>query len=221
MSLRGLRAVPFLLLTWASTALGHARLTSPTPRSSADDIKDFNGGLTRCTDEATTVRPTVVVAGSMLRVTWDETVNHPGCFVLSLRQQPDGEFEDLATIAHSNAPPSPTQQNPRKYSATIQVPDVTCEHCVLLLRQIMLGTQTEPCPPATIPTGATYYSCADLRLVPPGTDAGVEEDGGSEPSPGDSPEDLNGCGCGSSGDALVPLLVLAGAAHLLTWRRRS
>jgi uncharacterized protein (TIGR03382 family) len=221
MPLRGLSAVPFLLLIWASSALGHVRLTSPTPRSPADDIKDFNGGLARCTDEATTVRPTVVVAGSVLRVTWDETVNHPGCFVLSLRQQPDGEFEELATVEHSNTPPSPTQQNPRKYSANVQLPDVTCEHCVLLLRQIMLGTQTEPCPPASVPTGATYYSCADLRLVPPGTDAGVEGDGGSELGPDDGTEDMNGCGCGSSSNALVPLLVLTGTAHLLARRRQS
>jgi hypothetical protein len=221
MPLRGLRAVPFLLLTWAGAALGHARLTSPTPRSPADDIKDFNGGLARCADAQSSVPATVVVAGSVLRVTWDETVNHPGCFLVSLRHQPGGAFEELAHIKHSDAPPSPTQQSPRRYSADIQLPDVTCEHCVLLLRQIMLGTTTEPCPPASIPTNASYYTCADLRLVASGADAGVAGDGGSEPGPGDGSEAEDGCGCGMSGDALAPLLVVAGTARLLSRRRRS
>jgi MYXO-CTERM domain-containing protein len=220
MPLCGLRAVPFLVLMWASTAFGHARLTSPPPRSQADDIKDFNGGLARCTDEASSVPAKAVVAGSVFKVKWDETVNHPGCFVISLRQQPEGAFEELATVPHSNASPSPTQQNPRKYSTDIRLPEVTCDHCVLLLRQIMLGTQKAPCPPASIPTGASYYSCADLRLLPPGTDLGVEGDEGSEPDPNDGADAMNGCGCGMSGDALVPLLGMAGLARLLARRRR-
>lgn len=212
MPLCRLRVVPLLVLTWASAALGHARLTSPPPRSQADDIKDFNGGLVRCTDEESSVPAKAVVAGSVLTVKWQETVNHPGCFVLSLRQQPEGAFEELATVPHSNAAPSPTQQNPRRYSADIQLPEVTCEHCVLLLRQIMLGSQTEPCPPASIARGASYYSCAEVRLVPPGTEVGAED---PEPDSSDGAEDMNGCGCGMSGDALIPLLGVAGLAWLL------
>jgi Lytic polysaccharide mono-oxygenase, cellulose-degrading len=223
MPLRGLRAVPFLLLAWTSVALGHARLTQPTPRSPADDIKDFTGGLARCTDEATTVPATEVQSGSVLRVTWDETVNHPGCFLFSLRQQPDGAFEELANIKHSSAPPAPTYTNPRKYSADIQLPAVTCDRCVLLMRQIMLGSESYPCPPATIPANATYYSCADLRLVAAGTDGGDAGvvDGGSEPGQSDGTEADTGCGCGTSGDALTALLAAGMTALLLARRPRT
>ena len=219
MPLRGLRAVPFLLLAWTSSALGHARLTQPTPRSPADDIKDFSGGLARCTDEASAVPATEVRSGSMLRVTWDETVNHPGCFLFSLRQQPDGAFEELANVKHSSAPPAPTYTNPRKYSADIQLPAVTCDHCVLLMRQIMLGSESDPCPPASIPANITYYSCADLRLVTALSDGGVETDGGVSGT--DDTGADSGCGCGMSGDALIPLLVAGMAALLLARRRRT
>lgn len=92
-----------LVVASASAASGHARLTQPTPRSPADDIKDFNGGIARCADEPTTVPVTIRGAGTRLRVTWDETVNHPGCFLFSLRVQEGGEFEELANIKHLRA----------------------------------------------------------------------------------------------------------------------
>jgi MYXO-CTERM domain-containing protein len=212
-----LEVVPLLVLAWSSAANGHARLTQPTPRSPADDIKDFNGGLARCANEPSAVPVNTRASGSRLKVTWDETVSHPGCFLFSLRVQQDGEFQELANIKHSSAPPNPTEQNPRKYSADIQLPEVLCDRCVLLMRQIMLGSETAPCPPASIPANVSYYSCADLKLVAPG-DGGIidpEPDAGT----GDPPEDTGGCGCGTSGDAISPLLAL-GMGMLLRARRR-
>jgi MYXO-CTERM domain-containing protein len=204
------KVVPWLVLAWVSAASGHARLTQPTPRSHADDIKDFNGGLARCADEPSSVPATTRASGSLLRVTWDETVNHPGCFLFSLRVQQDGEFQELANIKHSSAPPTPTAQNPRKYSADIQLPEVLCDHCVLLMRQIMLGSETDPCPPASIPANVSYYSCADLKLVTPGEGDII-----------DTPEGGNGCGCGTSGDAIIPLFAIAMGALLRARRRRT
>jgi MYXO-CTERM domain-containing protein len=212
------KVVPLLVLAWASAASGHTRLTQPTPRSPADDIKDFNGGLARCTDEPSAVPVTTLVSGTLLRVTWDETVNHPGCFLFSLRVQREGTFEELANIKHSSALPAPTEQNPRRYSADIQLPAVTCDRCVLLMRQIMLASETAQCPPASIPANVSYYSCADLKLVASG-DGGVIEprpDAGT----GDAPEDAGGCGCRTSGDSLIPLLAI-GMAVLLRARRRT
>lgn len=76
----------------------------------------------------------------------------------------DGESRE--TTPSSGNATSAQGAVPRPYTATVQLPaGVTCTQCTLQLRQIMLAAETDPCPPATIAAGATYYTCADVTLT--------------------------------------------------------
>src|SRR3954454_13678573 len=94
------------LLTPA-TALAHARLVSPTPRNTRDDVKDGTGapcGGARSTNVH------AFHAGSTLKVDWEETVNHDGHFEILFSNASDQGFaflkdasgKTLDNVAHSN-----------------------------------------------------------------------------------------------------------------------
>ena len=135
---------------------GHALLTSPKPRDNSDLYKDPNGPC----GVGKTTNPSVLTSGSTLTVNWTETVNHPGCFLFDLSTDGDKTWQLLANVKHVA-----TGTTPRPYTAQVQLPGgVTCSNCTFRMRQIMYGTDADPCPPATIPMGATYYSCADVTL---------------------------------------------------------
>src|SRR6185436_18440417 len=63
-------------------------------------------------------------------------------------------------------PTNPTNSNPRQWSVSVTLPSTPCTACTMRLRQLMLNTDVadSACPPATIPSGATYYSCANVVL---------------------------------------------------------
>src|SRR4051794_9371055 len=82
-------AVPAFALTSAiaSTAHGHARLKSPAPRDNHSDYKSppvggVGTGEPCGVARATTQPNTVLTPGAALTVSWEETVTHPGCFVV-------------------------------------------------------------------------------------------------------------------------------------------
>lgn len=154
-TLAGLLALALLGSSGMSHA--HALLTYPQPRDNLDTHKDPNGpcGATK------TNSPTALVAGSTINVTWTETVNHQGCFVFDVSTDNDVTWQQLAVAKHQTIP-----DTPRPYSAQIQIPNTaTCTNCTFRMRQIMYGLDTDPCPPPSIPPGATYYSCADVTLT--------------------------------------------------------
>src|SRR6185312_799050 len=70
--------------------------------------------------------------------------------------------------SHMNppAPSNPTTGNPRQWSVAVTLPSTPCAACTLRLRQLMLSADVadSACPPATIPAGETYYSCANVVL---------------------------------------------------------
>jgi len=168
LALAGVVAVP-------ASASAHAVLTAPKPRDNRDDHKDTNGGAP-CGVARAASQPTnpSMTPGSMFDVTWTETVNHPGCFVIDFSATGDTNWQMLSTVAHKS-----TGNTPRMYSQMVTLPAAPCTACTLRLRQIMLGSEPAAgaCPPATIPTNATYYTCANVVLG--GADGGAPGDAGA------------------------------------------
>lgn len=212
----------------------HARLDMPPARDAgkvgSDAHKDPTGP---CGNIAPTTSPVTYQSGSAIQVQWTETVNHPGCFLigLSTKMNPTAQtdFTQIANIKHS------TQGAvPRPYTATVQLPaGVICSQCTLQLRQIMLAAETDPCPPATIASGATYYTCADVTLTAPAApDLGTTPLDMAQPT---SSPDLSvtmmtpdpgamSTGCQASGVPLAgsgSLALLLGSVALLLRRRRA
>jgi hypothetical protein len=157
------------LSLWSSVAGAHALLTSPTPRDNSDLHKDPNGpcGVSRAASQPMNAP---LEPGSELNLTWTETVNHPGCFVIDFSMAGDTGWQTLAMVPHES-----DGNTPRPYATTVTLPAAACADCTLRLRQIMLGAEPAAgaCPPANPAPGATYYSCANMVL------AGDSASGGS------------------------------------------
>lgn len=186
------RAVLTTAMLIASTAWSHTLLTTPVPRNNRDDLKDGNGGAPCGGVARTTDKVATWTMGATVDVKWNETVNHAGCFLIKLSPANDQNFQLMKNEPHKTQP-AITAQAPRPYSTTITLPaGMTCESCTLQLIQIM--DTTMPCPPAVIPAGASYYSCADVKIVAPagGTGGGAAGTGGGTAGAG-------GSGGGSAG----------------------
>jgi hypothetical protein len=152
-------------LALPGAAFGHAGLRVPTPRTT-----DIRAGTSIKTGPCGPYAPgtgarTTLTAGSTFTVEFDETINHTGYFQLFYSEVRDTNFVLIQDrIPHSNAAPSPSFANPRPYSTTITVPNVSCSECTLQLIQVM-----EDRSPPTL-----YFSCADIAIVGgPSPDAGV------------------------------------------------
>lgn len=148
----------------APQAWGHAELVSPRPRSPG--AKKEPGP---CGGVLATGNPTPLIAGSTLKVDFKETVDHPGRYRIAFSPNATDTVAIYdANILLNNIPDlqgAVSDLNPRNYSANITVPTTLCNPCSLQLIQYM----TENTPPTL------YYSCADIRIVAPGTqlDGGV------------------------------------------------
>lgn len=184
-----LRASPLVALALAFTILGaprvaaaHSLLVNPPPLTSDDNAKSgpcgcyFGAGPEDPTDDATASKcpagypTTTLVAGSQLKVSWKETVNHDGMFRLAFAPTPvDGVVKaDLdATVLYEKPDTNAVAGN--TITATITVPSVPCASCTLQLRQLMMGS-AKP----------YYWSCAAIKIVPAGgTSATTAGAGGS------------------------------------------
>src|SRR6266540_7012509 len=147
--------------------LGHALLVTPPPRDMQDGYKDPprappGTGAPCGISEAASQPHTNLTSGAMT-VNWKETVNHPGCFVVDFSPAGDANWVQLAVKSHMN-PPSASV--PRNWSVGVTIPSAPCTKCTLRVRQLMLNNDVTDaqCPPATIPAGATYYSCANITI---------------------------------------------------------
>lgn len=186
-------AVVILLTLWPAAAAAHTVMTSPAPRDASDQHKDPNGpcGVARAASQPMTASP--LAAGSDFTVTWTETVDHAGCFVVDFAAAGDIGWQTLATLPHSAA-----NDTPRPYSTTVKLPNVSCTDCTLRVRQIMLNEEPAPgaaCPPSEVLPGQTYYSCANVALA-----------GGKDP-----PDAREGsCAYAAPGSAAQPLWVMLG-----------
>ncbi len=167
------------MIITAGAAAAHTRLVAPVPRTNDDGLKDGVGGAP-CGGKAR--NPNAIATytmGQTVQVRWEETINHAGCFIIKISQANDQNFQMLANPAHST-----TGATPRQYMANVALPaGMTCTACTLQLIQVM--TNTVPCPTTNIPTGDSYYSCADVVITAPGgTGGGSGSAGGSGGSAG-------------------------------------
>jgi hypothetical protein len=191
-----------LLLLGSAPVMGHSLLVLPKPRDMQDGYKDPprappGTGAPCGVMRAATQPQTTYVAGQPLHVQWSETITHPGCFVIDFASANDASFQVLGVKSHSTA----AGGTPRPWSLDVTLPSAPCAACTLRLRQLMLAADVpeSQCPPATIPLGATYYSCSNVTLTGTGT-AGAP-DGGTA----DARADAGGPGRGgSSSDGATP-----------------
>src|SRR6187549_2177739 len=111
-SISFLVALPALVALISATAYGHARLKNPQPRDNQDGYKDPprtppGTGAPCGISEAASQPHTTLTPGAAITVTWEETVNHPGCFVIDFSAANDANFQILGVKSHMN-PPTPT-----------------------------------------------------------------------------------------------------------------
>jgi hypothetical protein len=172
------------LVLSASAASAHIDLLSPLPRypvnrtAGGDGSKSCpcgDGDSNRvCSvpaadshDPNRSERVTTLEAGSMLTVRFDEYINHTGRFRIAF--DPDG-----ADLADFNLPANVLLDEPdtlgaQEYTFTVQVPNTPCDNCTLQVIQDMNAAKaTAPATGDPAPD-ATYYTCADIRIVPAGT----------------------------------------------------
>src|SRR5678815_2627407 len=108
-SISFLVALPTLAALISATAYGHARLKNPQPRDNQDGYKDPprtppGTGAPCGISEAASQPHTTLTPGAAITVTWEETVNHPGCFVIDFSPANDANFTVLGVKSHMNAP---------------------------------------------------------------------------------------------------------------------
>ena len=207
-----------VLLLAPTVGFGHARLLAPLARNNNPGLKDPYGP---CGNVARTTMSTTYQPGQSVLVKWEETIDHPGCFIIDFSPAGDANWQQLSVVKHKTLPAIPPTM-PRPYEATVNMPaGVSCDGCTLRLRQIMLANDALACPPTNIVSGATYYSCADVT-VPQPPDMSVLPDFSTPPSvdmavvdPGPGPDP----GAMASGCSLtrgpVGLMTSAWAALLL------
>lgn len=215
-------AVIATLVAAPSVAAAHIQMVNPAPRSLTQKTRP-------CGPVSSTRGPnvTVLAPGAMLEVRWNETINHPGYYRISL----DLDGQDFTippapgnTTLNTNVVMDmiPDVANPA-YRFMIQMPNLTCENCTLQVIQLMTDK-----PPYTTDANSDdiYFQCADIALRNPGTldagtDAAVAPDAAQNSDGGVGADEVTGgCGCRTShpqpaGIALA-LLVLG----ISTRRRR-
>jgi MYXO-CTERM domain-containing protein len=148
-------------------------------------------------------------AGSTITVRMEEYVNHSGRFRVAF--DPDGA--DLTDFNSNILMDVADDKGTQVYEFQVTLPNMTCENCTLQVIQDMNGNTTTPVKdPAP---DSTYYTCADIRLVPPGTmgtntDPDPGNDDGTDPTTppadngmpmGTTPPANNGMPTGTNGAA--------------------
>jgi MYXO-CTERM domain-containing protein len=176
-------------LTLAPSVAGaHIRLTEPKPRSTADNLKP-PAAPPPCGNVAPTAPVAQYAPGSNVTVKWVETISHSGCFQIAFSSN-GTDFTVLKQITDPNG-------GPTMFTETVALPTgVTCEKCVIQLRQLMLENATvKTCganqapPSGAAGQGNTYYSCSDIRV-------GNVADGGAGPIDSGAPPVDAGDGTG-------------------------
>jgi MYXO-CTERM domain-containing protein len=187
------------LATARGWAFAHVKMLEPTPRDNRDDHKN---DAAPCIARTATQAVGKLTAGATVTVKFGETVSHPGCFLVDFAESDTAAWQMLGTIPHSNVG-NPSDAKPRMYSKDVKLPDKPCTKCILRVRQIMLNAEPPTCPPATVPAGDTYYSCANVELaaggaVDAGAPGGDASTGGSGGTGGSASSGTGGSASGGS-----------------------
>jgi hypothetical protein len=182
-----MRLLILTLLLLASPAYPHARFrlnetsdgkvtfkSNTPPRNASTGLKSGP-----CGNVPRTQTPTIYEAGQEIEVQWEETINHPGYFKVSFSKENDTDWLVLLPRYNDTLNGRIEAGATHKYSATVKLPNLTCEKCTLQLIQVMVDT--EPKEGESLPPSSFYYSCSDVKLI-----KGKQP---IDPSPGESPSD--------------------------------
>ncbi|MEO8178100.1 MAG: SCE4755 family polysaccharide monooxygenase-like protein [Deltaproteobacteria bacterium] len=199
------------LALMASTAFAHIDLLNPVSRYVVN--RPAGGGSKSCpcggpanvidpnrvcdvpaeqshdTNRSTKVTP--FEAGSKITISLAEYIDHSGRFRVAF--DPDGaDMTDFNANILLDVPDDATRRGSATtppYTFEITLPMMTCENCTLQVIQDMNGNTTTP---VRDPSGdSTYYTCADIRLVAPGT-MDEDDDGADDPMTDPPPAPDNG-----------------------------
>jgi len=184
-------AVPAL---WTQQAAAHIRMDQPVARNVwgsgpfSDPIKESPCGSgendPRTTDPA---KINTFAPGETITVSWEETVDHPGYYRISIDMDGQDDFVDpTGTPSTANPPVLPTLMDGIQdatdgtYSVEVTLPNETCDNCTLQLVQYM-SEKSE-----------SYYICADLVIE--GEVAGDGDGDGTGGAPDTTTETTEGAG---------------------------
>jgi hypothetical protein len=185
-SVPGLAAGLLALIASPSASDAHVQITAPKQRHA--EMKAGPCGLAGGERSADVCE---LQPGSIITVTWDETVEHPGHFRISFDEDGVDDLVDPSDYDDLYTAPSVLLDDigdrdvdvggdPR-YSVEVQLPDVECDNCTLQLIQVM--TDKEPWGPEG--GKDLYYQCADLVLSRSAPATPAEGCGAARPSDGD------------------------------------
>jgi MYXO-CTERM domain-containing protein len=218
---------------WAASALfvttsasAHIELLEPTaryPRSGNKSCPCGEGDSNRRCDvpaeessdpnRSTAEKVTRYEVGSTLTVRFTEYIGHSGRFRVAF--DADGaDLSDFNDHVLMDVPDPSDGRGDREIVVTL--PDAPCENCTLQLIQAMHGdTENAVLDPAPL---STYYTCADIELVPKGTLTGADAGATGSADPAES-----GGGCSVAGGQSTrnwPAFGALSLAFVLAWRRR-
>lgn len=141
----------------SGAAYSHARLkpgSATPPRNDSTGLKSAE-----CGNVARTASPKVYKPGEEITVEWEETINHPGYFIIRFSEAGDKNFDAHVLVAkfadtQNGSISGPTAYH--QYSTKVKLPNLSCESCTLQLIQVMEENPASP---------SKYYSCSDIKLV--------------------------------------------------------
>lgn len=194
-----------LAMLVAPSASAHIELIEPPPRYELADGSDNGikscpcglGGSNRVcnvaadgSDPDRSERVSRFEAGSTITIRFQEFVNHAGRFRVAF--DPDGA--DLADFNDNilEDVQDPANASGMMWEIPITLPNTTCDNCTLQLVQAMeVDQNTEIADPAPI---SSYYACADIQLVAPGSLGNPDEppSDGQPDAPGMPGGDMTG-----------------------------
>ena len=166
----------------SSNAAAHIELLDPPPRyevpankscpcGEGDSNRTCNVTAAESTDpNRSTTNVTTFEAGATITIHAEEYIDHAGRMRVAF--DPDGaDFSDFNDNVLLDVPdpadPTISQTNPLGWDFEVTLPTEPCENCTLQVVQVMnVPTDAEYPDPAT---ASTYYTCADIRIVPAGT----------------------------------------------------
>lgn len=182
-------AVAASWLGLASPAAAHIALLDPPARYDRSYQKD--GPCGRADNPPGEVR-TTYEAGQTITIAFDEFINHPGHYRVSLSAEGDGAFVDPTDYedfypAENVLLDDIEDPSVQTHAVEVKLPDgLICDHCVLQVLQIMYDKM--PWGPAG--GNEIYYQCSDIAIVP--IDSGETTDTSpSESSTGDGDDTGN------------------------------
>ncbi len=145
-----------VFLSMTARALAHSRQISPVPRNNNAGLKTPPcGGVPAGTD---TSKYQVLEAGQTYVMTLEETIQHPGKFIYNLLDRNGNQMASLVTVTDDINRGTKTVSVPLDPSKGV----VPCADCILQLIQRMEENPANP---------TFYYSCADVKIVPAGSNA--------------------------------------------------